>query len=243
MARPTDDFFELFRKKRVFSIKKVVGPKRLRSDKHIWNIIFIFVGKSYTQNVSLFVTMRSFTTHLQIAQTVKRLSIILWEGSWRMALEIYFGGILKVLPKESNGTVNTTYEKWIEEFFWPFGLGNLGKIECAMKFDPHKQVGFANCSCGCENNLLKLCDQIDFDLGGPEDPIYEDLTDEQIQTMVMAMKYEKNSNEWRIEENNDAVILNSIRGACSNSFFKKSVKLQRCNFTQKKFIRKSPGVR
>ena len=30
MARPTDDFFELFRKKRVFSIKKVVGPKRLR---------------------------------------------------------------------------------------------------------------------------------------------------------------------------------------------------------------------
>ena len=29
MARPTDDFFELFRKKRVFSIKKVVGPKRL----------------------------------------------------------------------------------------------------------------------------------------------------------------------------------------------------------------------
>ena len=31
MARPTDDFFELFRKKRVFSIKKVVGPKRLRT--------------------------------------------------------------------------------------------------------------------------------------------------------------------------------------------------------------------
>ena len=29
MARPTDDFFELFRKKRVFPIKKVVGPKRL----------------------------------------------------------------------------------------------------------------------------------------------------------------------------------------------------------------------
>ena len=31
MARPTDDFFELFRKKRVFPIKKVVGPKRLRN--------------------------------------------------------------------------------------------------------------------------------------------------------------------------------------------------------------------
>ena len=34
-----------------------------------------------------------------------------------------------------------------------------------------KQVGFANCSCGCENNLLKLCDQIDFELG--DDPLYE----------------------------------------------------------------------
>ena len=63
-----------------------------------------------------------------------------------------------------------------------------------------KQVGLANCSCGCENNLLKLCDQIDFDLGGPEDPIYEDLTDEQIQTMVMAMKYEKNPAKKRTKK-------------------------------------------
>ena len=30
MAKPTDDFIELFRKKRVFPIKKVVGPKRLK---------------------------------------------------------------------------------------------------------------------------------------------------------------------------------------------------------------------
>ena len=81
-----------------------------------------------------------------------------------------------------------------------------------------KQVDFANCSCGCENNLLKLCDQIDFDLGVPEDRIYKDLTYEQIQTMVMATKYEKNPTN-KLEEKKDAVILNSIRGACSNSFF------------------------
>ena len=55
-----------------------------------------------------------------------------------------------------------------------------------------KQVGFANCSCGCENNLLKLCDQIDFVLGAPDDPIYEELSNEEIQTMAVAMKYEKN---------------------------------------------------
>ena len=54
-----------------------------------------------------------------------------------------------------------------------------------------KLVGFANSSCVCENNLLKLCDQIDFEIDGPDDPLYEDLTDEQIETMVVAMKYEK----------------------------------------------------
>ena len=56
-----------------------------------------------------------------------------------------------------------------------------------------KQVGFANCSCGCENDLLKLCDLIDFELGQPEDPLYEELTDEEIRTMVLAMRYERNA--------------------------------------------------
>ena len=56
-----------------------------------------------------------------------------------------------------------------------------------------KQVGFANCSCSCENDLLKLCDLIDFELGQPEDPLYEELTDEEIRTMVLAMRYERNA--------------------------------------------------
>ena len=145
-------------------ISKIDSGRVLRSDKHIWNIIFIFVGKSYTQNVSLFVTTRSFITHLQIAQIVKRLSIILWEGSWRMALEIYFGGISKVLPKESNGTVNTTYEKWIGEFFWPFGLGNLGKNWVCDQIWSSPVL----------NRLVSQTVLV------AEDPIYEDLTDEQI---------------------------------------------------------------
>ena len=54
-----------------------------------------------------------------------------------------------------------------------------------------KQFGFANCSCGCENHLLKLCDLIDFDLGAPDDPLYGDLTEAEIQTMISAMRYEK----------------------------------------------------
>ena len=52
-------------------------------------------------------------------------------------------------------------------------------------------MGFANCSCGCENHLLKLCDQIDFVLGGPNDPLYEDLSEEKLKLMVSSMRYEK----------------------------------------------------
>ena len=43
-----------------------------------------------------------------------------------------------------------------------------------------KQVGFVNCRCGCENHLLKICDHIDFELGEPEDPLYEELSKEEI---------------------------------------------------------------
>ena len=68
----------------------------------------------------------------------------------------------------------------------------LGETERTIQFNLDLcETSFANCSCGCQNNLLKLCDQIDFELGGPDDPLYEDLTDEQIETMVVAMKYEK----------------------------------------------------
>ena len=75
--------------------------------------------------------------------------------------------------------------------FWTWQSWEKLSVRSSLILTCAKQVGFANCYCGCENNLLKLCDQIDFDLGGPEDPLYEDLTDEQIQTMVKAMKYEK----------------------------------------------------
>ena len=54
-----------------------------------------------------------------------------------------------------------------------------------------KQVGFANCRCGCENHLLKICDHIDFELGEPEDPLYEELSKEEIQQIVKAMRYER----------------------------------------------------
>lgn len=54
-----------------------------------------------------------------------------------------------------------------------------------------KQVGFANCRCGCENHLLKICDHIEFELGAPEDPLYDKLSKEEIQEIVKNMRYER----------------------------------------------------
>ena len=75
--------------------------------------------------------------------------------------------------------------------FWTWQSWEKLSVRSSLILLCAKQVGFANCSCGCENHLLKLCDQIDFDLGAPDDPIYEELSNEEIQTMVVAMKYEK----------------------------------------------------
>ena len=60
-----------------------------------------------------------------------------------------------------------------------------------------KQVGFANCRCGCESNLLKIHDHIDFELGEPEDPLYEELSKEEIQQIVRAMHYERKMKKIR----------------------------------------------
>ena len=107
-----------------------------------------------------------------------------------MALEIYFGGDFESSPKRTEWYCKHVREvDWrILLTFWTWQSWEKLSVRSSLILTCAKQVGFANCYCGCENNLLKLCDQIDFDLGGPEDRIYEDLTDEQIKTMVMAMK-------------------------------------------------------
>ena len=38
---------------------------------------------------------------------------------------------------------------------------------------------------------MKIRDHIDFELGEPEDPLYEELSKEEIQQIVKAMRYER----------------------------------------------------
>ena len=75
--------------------------------------------------------------------------------------------------------------------FWTWQSWEKISVRSSLILTCAKQVGFANCQCGCENDLLKLCDLIDFDLGAPDDPLYEDLTDEEIKNIVLAMRYDR----------------------------------------------------
>ena len=50
----------------------------------------------------------------------------------------------------------------------------MGETERTIQFNLDLcGTSFANSSCGCENNLLKLCDQMDIELGDPNDRLYE----------------------------------------------------------------------
>ena len=75
--------------------------------------------------------------------------------------------------------------------FWVWQSWEKLSVRSSLILTCAKQVGFANCRCGCENGLLKLCDLIDFELGAPDDPLYEDLTDEEIKNIVLAMRYDR----------------------------------------------------
>ena len=75
--------------------------------------------------------------------------------------------------------------------FWVWQSWEKLSVRSSLILTCAKQVGFANCRCGCENGLLKLCDLIDFELGAPDDPLYEDLTDEEIKNIVFAMRYDR----------------------------------------------------
>ena len=109
-----------------------------------------------------------------------------------MELEIFLADFESSLERTKFYCEDITDKEWrILLTWWTWASWEKISVKNSLILLCSKQIGFANCRCGCENSLLKICDSIDFDLGGPDDPLYEELSKEEIQTLVRAMRYDR----------------------------------------------------